>query len=105
MQCHPLRLAQKSVVIILLQPVSRTGEEEVSKRSFKSKFVLYHLPELQGFLQLAKVPDLLVKVQSDIYFSCWKMFDMKLAEMLALFLAFPRLGIENSFLHDYMHAI
>lgn len=91
MQCNPLRLAQKNVVIILLQPVSRTGEEEVSKRSFKSKICFYHLPELPGFLQLPKVPDLFVKVQSDVHFFCRKIFDMKLTEMLALFPAFSRL--------------
>ena len=91
MQCNSLRLAQEKVVIILLQPVSRTGEEEVSKRSFKSKTCFYHPPALQGFLQLPKVPDLFVKVQSDVHFFCRKMFDMKLTEMLALFPTFPRL--------------
>lgn len=52
MQCNTF--GSKNVVIILLQPVSRTGEEEVSKRSVKSKNLVLSSARVAGISAVTK---------------------------------------------------
>ena len=52
MQCNTF--GSKNVVVILLQPVSRTGEEEVSKRSVKSKNLFLSSARVAGISAVTK---------------------------------------------------